>query len=114
MRESPEQCRKGVVKMVTPVQRLVILLPAEDQPEELIEALTESLRAEELLQGGQHGVEPGPEMGTAPADVGDVPEVSQGSPGLGSESGVGDEGEGGALPPRLASRHPRQDSPPSG
>ena len=60
--------------MVTPVQRLVIVLPAEDQPEELITNLKARLQSgrEEL---GQQGTTPGgqaqPDLGTSPG-VSDV------------------------------------------
>ena len=52
-REAPEQCRRGVVPMQAPVQRLVTILPAEDQPAELLDDLRTQLReAGELPEVG--------------------------------------------------------------
>ena len=38
-RESAEECGQGVVELKTPVQRLVLILPAEDQPQEILARL---------------------------------------------------------------------------
>ena len=81
-REPAETCGRGVVKLVTPVQRLVTILPAEDQPQELIDGLRVGPVVEEGRgDGGQEVEARAPELEVEP-------EVGMGSPNLGSQGEV--------------------------
>ena len=58
-REPPGACRAGLVEMEAPVQRLILILPAQEQPEEIVRPLLERARGRQEDPGvqGQQPVE---------------------------------------------------------
>ena len=63
-RERPQECGAGVTPLVAPVQRTIMILPAQEQPPELIAELRESLGEDD-----QDGENVGPEgMDAVPAE----------------------------------------------
>ena len=115
-REPAGTCRAGVTTLLAPVQRLVMILPAKEQPPDLIKELRESLAEEgELDQGGERlelqqeeeeeqGGEQGPEEGG---------EVEEEVPGVHTPAGASPEPEPGLRVQVPAETPPQmQDLPP--
>ena len=90
-RERSAECAAGVTPLVAPVQRLVMILPAQEQPPELISELKDSLGRGELpgevgeAEGGEEQLDPGVEQGE---DLGEdvQPEPEEGGAGTSRHS----------------------------
>ena len=53
VREPPGTCRAGLVEMEAPVQRLILILPAQEQPEEIVRPLLERAGGRLEVPGAQ-------------------------------------------------------------
>ena len=77
MREKHEVCKAGLRVFPAPVQHLVVILPAEEQPAEVLESLQQEGAEAHGQQEHRHEVQeesPEEQHGEADRDLGEVPE----------------------------------------
>ena len=92
-RERAEACRQGVTELKTPVQRLVLILPAEDQPMEVLDKLRSEAGADQAV------VSPSSPLHTSPAPCPGSPQHTSPAP-----ASPGQEVVPPPLPQRLGGR----------
>ena len=114
-RERAERCGQGVTELKAPVQRLVLILPAEEQPEEVLERLRAQVNLEPVEQA--------PAMSPHSADAGwqDTPEFNPPEDELATQRGAltrgaqpqqgGEAVETADLPPLPQREPPRRRAP---